>query len=269
MSGHSHWATIKHKKGAVDAKRGRLFSKLAKNIMIAARSGANPVDNLRLRYAIDSARAESMPKDSIERAIKKGAGELEGGQLEELTYEGIGPGGASILIEVLTDNRLRTQSEIRTIVDKRGGTLGKSGSISWKFDRKGILKFPRSLIGEDELYELAIEAGAENIATEEDQFVVSTKAAEFDKVREVLQKALDAKRPKKEKWKGGGDEDEKPVFSVARLEQIPQTLIPIDPAKAPLLLELISEIEDHEDVQNVASDFELPEELLKELMAKA
>ncbi len=269
MSGHSHWSSIKHKKGAADAKRGKLFSKLAKNIMVAARSGGgNPDDNLRLRYAIDAARAESMPKDSIERAVKKGSGELEGGQLEELTYEGIGPGGASLVIEVLTDNRNRTQSEIRTIVDKRGGTLGKSGSVSWKFDRKGVLKFPRSLVGEDELYELAIEAGAENISTEEDLYVVTSKAADFDKVRDVLQKALEAKRPKAEKWKGGG-EDEKPIFTEARLERIPQSTVPIDPAKAPLLLSLISELEDHEDVQNVASDFDLPDEVLKELLAKA
>src|SRR5215510_10584904 len=141
MAGHSHWASIKHKKGAADAKRGKLFSKLAKNIMVAARhGGGNPEDNLRLRYAIDTARAESMPKDSIERAVKKGIGELEGGQLEELTYEGIAPGGVSLVIEILTDNRNRASSELRTIFDKRGGTMGKAGSVSWKFERRGVLK---------------------------------------------------------------------------------------------------------------------------------
>lgn len=270
MSGHSHWASIKHKKGAADAKKGKLFSKLAKNIMIAARGGGgNPADNLRLRYAIDAARAVSMPKDSIERAVKKGTGELgAGATIEELIYEGIGPGGVSLLIEVLTDNRNRTSSELRAIFDKRGGTMGKSGSVSWKFERKGTLKFPKALIGEDELYEVAIEAGAENISTEEDGFVVTTKAADFDAVREALQKALEARRPKKDKWKGEDDE-EKPVFTHAALEHIPQVMVPVDPAKVPLLLTLVSEIEDHEDVQNVFSDFDIPEEVLKAALAKA
>jgi len=267
MSGHSHWSSIKHKKGAADAKKGKLFSKLAKIILIAARhGGGNPADNLRLRYAIDEARAQSMPKDSIERAIKKGIGELEGGALEELTYEGIGPGGASLLIDILTDNRNRASSELRTIVDKRGGTMGKAGSVSWKFERKGIIEFPKSLIGEDELYEIAIEAGAENIATEGDTFVVTTKAGDFDVVRSALQKVLEARLPKPDKKKG--DDEEKSIFTRCELDRIPQNMVPIDPAKVPALLNLLTELEDHEDVQKVYSDFDIPEDVLKEAMAK-
>src|SRR5262245_24533498 len=196
MAGHSHWSSIKHKKGAADAKRGKLFSKLAKNITVAARTGGgNPDDNLRLRYAMDKARAESMPKDSIERAVKKGTGELAGGQLEELVYEGIGPGGVSLILEALTDNRNRTSGELRSVFDKRGGSLGKSGSVAWKFDRKGVIRFPKTLIGEDELYAVAIDAGAENIASEDDQYVVTAKPLDCDGVRDARQTALEARRP--------------------------------------------------------------------------
>jgi YebC/PmpR family DNA-binding regulatory protein len=270
MSGHSHWASIRHKKGAVDAKRGKLFSKLAKNITVAARTGGgNPADNLRLRYAIDKAKAESMPKDSIDRAVKKGTGDLGGGSLEELVYEGIGPGGVSLIIDLLTDNRNRTSSELRSIFDKRGGSLGKSGSVSWKFDRKGVLSFPRALIGEEELYEAAIEAGAENIAVEDESYLVTTKPAEFDAVRSALQKVLEARRPKSTKHHGGDEEEGPPVFTRAELEWIPQATVPVDAAKAPLLLQLLSELEEHEDVQNVSSDFDLPEEVLKAALAKA
>jgi YebC/PmpR family DNA-binding regulatory protein len=265
MSGHSHWASIKHKKGAADAKKGKVFSKLAKNIMMAAKAGGNPDDNLRLRYAIDAAREVSMPKDSIERAIKKGTGELEGGSIEELTYEGIGPGGASLVIEVLTDNRNRTASELRTIIDKRGGTMGKAGSVSWKFDRKGIIEFPKTVIGEEELFEIAIEAGAENLATEDDRYVITSKASDFDAVRGTLQKALEARRPKPDPRKKV--EEEKPLFSRCELTRIPQNTIPIDASKAPALLALLTELEDHEDVQNIASDFELPDEVLKAVLA--
>lgn len=262
MAGHSHWASIKHRKGAADAKRGKLFSKLAKNITVAARhGGGNPADNLRLRYAIDKARADSMPKDSIERAIKKGTGDLEGGSLEELVYEGIAPGGVSLIIDVLTDNRNRTSSELRSIFDKRGGSLGKSGSVAWKFERKGVLRFARSLIGEDELYEAAVEAGAENIAVEEDSYLVTAKPADFDAVRAAIEKRLAARRPKPDKRRG--EEEEAPLFSRCELERIPMATVPVDAQRAPQLLTLLSELEDHEDVQNVSSDFEIPEEVLK------
>ncbi len=262
MACHSHWSSIRHKKGVVDARRGKLFSKLAKHITVAARTGGgNPADNLRLRYAIDDAKAESMPKDSIERAIKKGTGELEGASLEELVYEGIGPGGVSIMFDLLTDNRNRTSSEIRSIFEHRGGNLGKSGSVSWKFDRKGILAFPCRLIDEEKLYESAIEAGAENIAVEEDQYVVTTKPADFDAARGALQKLLETTRPKPDKKKG--EEDEGSVFTRAELCRIPITTVTVDPAKAPPLIDLLSELEEHDDVQNVYCDFELPEEALK------
>jgi YebC/PmpR family DNA-binding regulatory protein len=268
MSGHSHWASIKHKKGAEDAKKGKLFSKLAKNIMIAAKAGANPDDNLRLRYAIDAAKAVSMPKDSIERAVKKGSGELEGGNLEELSYEGIGPGGASLVVDVLTDNRNRIASEIRTIFDKRGGTMGKAGSVSWKFDRKGILEFSRQLIAEDELYEVGIEAGAENIAAESDFYVVTTKPADFEAVRQALLKVLEAKKPKAPESRKKSDEEEKPIFSRAELTRVPQNTVPIDPSKVPALLTLLNELEDHEDVQKVTCDFDIPEDVLRSALAK-
>jgi YebC/PmpR family DNA-binding regulatory protein len=266
MSGHSHWASIKHKKGAADAKKGKLFSKLAKNIMIAARSGANPADNLRLRYAIDAGRAVSMPKDSIERAIKKGSGDLDGSSLEELSYEGIGPGGASLVIDVLTDNTNRTASELRAIFDKRGGTMGKKGSVSWKFDLKGIFEFPTTLIGEEELYEIAIEAGAENVSTEGDHYVVTAKRTDFDAVRAALSKALEPRMPKAEKKKG--EDEEKPVFSRCELDRVPQATVPIDPAKVPALLTLLTELEDHEDVQKVSSDFDIPDDVLKAAAGK-
>ena len=163
MAGHSHWKSIKHKKGAADAKRGKVFSKLAKLITVAARhGGGNPADNLRLRYAIDKARAESMPKDSVERAVKKGTGELQGAELVELTYEGIGPGGISLIVEVLTDNRNRTGGEIRNILERRGGALGKANSVLWKFDRKGILEVSSALTPRARdvfLYEITVERG--------------------------------------------------------------------------------------------------------------
>ncbi len=262
MAGHSHWASIRHKKGVVDARRGKLFSKLAKHITVAARNGGgNPADNLRLRYAIDDAKAESMPKDSIERAIKKGTGELEGAALEELVYEGIGPGGVSIMLDLLTDNRNRTSSEIRSIFEHRGGNLGKTGSVSWKFERKGILVFPCRLIGEERLYEAAIEAGAENIAVEEDQYIVTSKPADFDAARGVLQNLLEGLRPKPDKKKG--EEEGGSVFTRAELGRIPINTIMVDPAKAPALLDLLNELEEHDDVQHVYCDFELPEEAVK------
>ena len=264
MAGHSHWSSIKHKKGAADAKKGKLFSKLAKNIMVAARKGGgNPDDNLRLRYAIDKARAESMPKDSIERAIKKGTGDLEGGSLEELVYEGIGPGGVSLILEVLTDNRNRTSSELRAVFDKRGGRLGSSGSVAWKFERKGVIRLPRGLLTEEELYEVGIEAGAENIAAEEDGFQVTTKPADLDAVRAALEKALAARQPPPAKRHGAEEERPSPLRH-CELERIPLVTVPVDAHKAPQLLQLLSELEEHEDVQNVSSDFELPEEILKE-----
>jgi YebC/PmpR family DNA-binding regulatory protein len=266
MAGHSHWKSIKHKKGAADARRGKLFSKLAKYIMVAARNGGgNPADNLPLRYAIDKARAESMPKDSIERAIKKGTGELQGETLHELVYEGIAPGGTALVIEVLTDNRNRTGGEIRNLLEKRGGSLGKTNSVLWKFEHKGVFGLSKDEVEEDEILEVALDAGADNIEEEEDSYMVYTGAEQFDKVRTALQTLVEKKRGKPEKrW--GEAEDERPCFTRDERVYLTQNPVPIDaPAKARQVLDLLSEIEDHDDVQNVFSDFDIPDEVLHQL----
>lgn len=265
MSGHSHWASIRHKKGAVDAKRGKLFSQLAKNIMVAARTGGgNPNDNLRLRYAIEKARAESMPKDSIERAVKKGTGELEGGHVEELIYECIGPGGISFIIEVLTDNRNRTAGELRSLIETHGGTMGKSGSVAWKFDKKGVLELPVSALSEEEMIEVALNAGAENMVVQGDRYQVTTLPEDLDKVRDAIHQAVVSKRPKAAKKPWGQEEEEAPVFSrqeVAWIEKVP---IPLAGDKARAVLNLFADLEEHEDVQNLWSDVDIPEEILQE-----
>jgi YebC/PmpR family DNA-binding regulatory protein len=265
MAGHSHWKSIKHKKGAADARRGKVFSKLAKYIMVAARNGGgNPADNLRLRYAIDKARSESMPKDSIERAIKKGTGELQGIELAELVYEGIGPGGISLIIEVLTDNRNRTGGEIRNILEKRGASLGKANSVLWKFDRKGVLGISGVDATEEEVFEGAIEAGADNVEAEEGDFLIYTKVEDFEGVRSGLQDLIQRKRQKPEK-KWGDVEDERPYFTRNEVVYIPQGTVQLEGDRAKQVLSLLSDIEEHEDVQNVFSDFDIPEEMLEEL----
>ncbi len=264
MAGHSKWANIKHKKAAADNKRGKLFSKLAKHIMIAARNGGgNPVDNLKLRYCIERARAVSMPKDSIERAIKKGSGELEGGELAEITYEGITAGGASVIIEVVTDNRNRTGGEVRNLLEKRGGSLGKTGSVTWKFDRAGVLELDKSALEEEELFEVVIDAGAEDLKTEGDVYQVITTPDALETVREAIEKLDNEKNPKKEKaW--GEDDDAAPLFSKFELDWIPQNLIPLDVDTGKKVLDVLNILEDHDDVQNVYCDADLPEELFQE-----
>jgi YebC/PmpR family DNA-binding regulatory protein len=189
MSGHNKWSTIKHKKGAADAKRGKIFTKLIKEISIAAKiGGSDPGGNPRLRTAIDKAKAENMPKDNIERAIKKGAGEMEGVNYEETTYEGYGPGGVAVLVEVMTDNRNRTVSDVRSIFSKCNGNMGESGCVSWMFDKKGLIVFSKDTDFE-KLFEAALEAGAEDVADEEDQIEVMTDPANFIEVREILEDA--------------------------------------------------------------------------------
>ena len=267
MAGHSHWKSIKHKKGAADARRGKVFSKLAKYIMVAARNGGgNPADNLRLRYAIDKARSESMPKDSIERAIKKGTGELQGIELAELVYEGIGPGGISLIIEVLTDNRNRTGGEIRNILEKRGASLGKANSVLWKFDRKGVLGISGVDASEEEVFEAAIEAGADNVEAEEGSFLVYTKVEDFESVRSSLQGLIQRKREKPDK-KWGDVEDERPLFTRNEVVYLPQGTVQLEGDRAKQVLSLLGDIEEHEDVQNVFSDFDISEEMLEELSA--
>jgi YebC/PmpR family DNA-binding regulatory protein len=264
MAGHSHWANIKNKKAAIDAKRGKVFSKFAKHIMIAARNGGgNPAENLKLRYAIERARAESMPKDSIERAIKKGTGELEGGELAEMTYEGIGPGGMSLILEIVTDNRHRTSGEIRNLIEKRGGSLGKAGSVTWKFSRVGILELARSAFAEDELFEAATEAGADDFSAQEECYRITTSPDALESVREAIQKLHDRKVPKAPKaW--GAEDDTQPLFSRHEVLWQPQNPLPLEGEKGRAALQLLNLLEDHDDVQNVYSDADFPEELLKD-----
>ena len=264
MAGHSHWKSIKHKKGAADAKRGKVFSKMAKFIMLAARQGGgDPRDNLRLRYAIDRARAESMPKDSIERAVKKGTGELQGEELSELVYEGIGADGVSFIIEAVTDNRNRTGGEMRNMLEKRGGSLGKSNSVLWKFERKGLLGVADDRCSEEELFEVAIEAGAEDIVHEEDTFTVSSRVEEFEAVREAVQGLLESKMSGEKKW--GEEQDERPLFTRSEFVYVPQNPISIGADRAKQVLDLFGDLEDHDDVQQVFSDFDIAADVIEQI----
>jgi YebC/PmpR family DNA-binding regulatory protein len=271
MAGHSKWANIKHRKGAADARKSKLFSKLAKYILVAARNGGgNPQENLKLRYAIEKARAASMPKDSIERAIKKGTGALQGEGLTEITYEGIGPEGISVIIEVLTDNRNRTGGEVRNLLEKRGGQLTKSNSVMWKFERKGVLGISKEDVGEEELFEHAIEAGADNIEDTGPVFEVYTCPDEFDRVRADLQSFLEGKRGAGAQKRWGESEDTRPIFTRTDLVYVPQNpLVITDVQKARAALTFLEDIEDHEDVQGVFSDLEVPDAVLEAMSVES
>src|SRR3974377_2058623 len=189
MSGHSHWATIKHKKGAIDAKRGKLWSKLSRAIIIAARhGGGDPTMNLKLRYAIDKAREVSMPKDNIERAIKRGTGDMEGQVFEELTYEGIGPGGVALLVDVVTDNRNRTNGEIRKVFERHGGKMGSAGNVAFLFERKGVFGIDAAAVAENKLMEIALEAGADDLKRSGSTFDITCDPGAFNQVQEALKK---------------------------------------------------------------------------------
>lgn len=244
MSGHSKWSTIKRKKGAADAKRGKIFTKLIKEITIAARiGGGDPGGNPRLRRAIDAAKAQNMPHDNIDRAIKKGTGELEGVTYEELLYEGVGPEGALFLIEVMTDNRNRTAAEIRKIFDKNGGQLGGSGSAAWAFEQRGVIKVPLAAATEEQLFEVAVGAGAEDLEAVGETWVIYTPRNDLDAVA----KALEAEDVQVEE---------------ANLAYIPTTPKEVDGDGAQKLVALYDALDDHDDVQNVYSDFELSEAAL-------
>ncbi|MGD8383610.1 MAG: YebC/PmpR family DNA-binding transcriptional regulator, partial [Syntrophobacterales bacterium] len=187
MSGHSKWHSIRHKKGATDAKRGKIFSRLNKELMVAARlGGGDPAANPRLRQAIATAKSENMPKDNIERAIKKGTGELEGVNYEEYMYEGYAPGGVALLIEVMTDNKNRAAADIRYVFNKRGGSLGEAGCVAWMFEKKGLIVFEQNQVAEDEVLEVALEAGADDVITAEDQYEVHTELAMFESVKQAF-----------------------------------------------------------------------------------
>ncbi len=242
MSGHSKWHTIKHKKGALDAKRGKVFTKLIKEITVAARTGGTgDIDaNARLRKAVTDAKAANMPNDTIDRAIKRGTGELEGVNYEEITYEGYGIGGVAVLIETMTDNRNRTVAELRHLFSKNGGNLGEAGSVAWMFDKKGYIVIDKEAKNEDELFEIALEAGAEDMQDDGDAFEILTAPENFDDVNEAV--------------KSAGIEPQ-----VAEVSMIPQNYIHLEDADAAQMLKLFEAIEDHDDVQNVYANFDIDE----------
>jgi YebC/PmpR family DNA-binding regulatory protein len=241
MSGHSKWHSIKHKKGALDAKRGKLFTKFIKEITVAARSGGgDPDGNARLRKAILDAKAGNMPNDTIERAIRRGTGEEEGVNYEEITYEGYGPGGVALLIEAMTDNRNRTVAEIRHLFSKYGGNLGESGSVGWMFEKKGYIVVDKGAMAEDELFELAIDAGAEDLRDDEENFEIITSQEKFEGVLSALKPA--------------GIEPQ-----VSEITMVPQNYIKLEGQEARQMLKLMEALEDHDDVQKVSANFDISE----------
>ena len=241
MSGHSKWHSIKHKKGALDAKRGKLFTKFIKEITVAARSGGgDPEGNARLRKAIADAKAGNMPNDTIDRAIRRGTGEEEGVNYEEITYEGYGPGGVALLIQSMTDNRNRTVAEIRHLFSKNGGNLGESGSVGWMFDKKGYIVVDKAAKSEEELFELAIDAGADDLRDDEDTFEILTSPDAFEGVLAAV--------------KAAGIEPQ-----AAEVEMVPQNYIRLEGADARQMLKLMEALEDHDDVQKVSANFDISE----------
>jgi YebC/PmpR family DNA-binding regulatory protein len=248
MSGHSKWSTIRHKKGAADAKRGKIFTKLIKEVITAARmGGGDPSANPRLRAAILAAKAENMPKDNIDRAIKKGTGELDGVAYEEINYEGYGPGGVAVLVDIMTDNRNRAASEVRHIFSRNGGNLGEAGCVAWMFSKKGIIVFNKDKVSEDQLMEVALDAGAEDVKDQEDQFEVTTSLEDFNSVKAAFDE------------KGFG-------YEIAEISMVPQTTVAIDDEKvAQQLLRLMDALEDSDDVQNAYANFDIPDEILNKM----
>lgn len=245
MSGHSKWSTIKHKKAAKDARKGKLFTKLIKEITVAARMGGGDINaNPRLRTAVLTARANSMPGDNIERAIKKGTGELAGVTYEEIQYEGYGPGGAAILAQVVTDNKNRTVSEIRRLFTKHGGNLGETGCVAWMFDKKGLITVEKSQVDEDRLVGLALDVGAEDVKADEGIFEVVTQPEDFEKVKERLEK-------------------EKIAIASGQITMVAKNTVTVDEKHVEQILKLTEELEDHDDVQNVSANFDIPSEYLE------
>jgi YebC/PmpR family DNA-binding regulatory protein len=247
MSGHSKWATIKRKKGAADAKRGKVFSRLIKEITVAARmGGGDPGGNPRLRTAVDAAKAENMPNDNIQRAIKRGTGEIEGVTYEESTYEAYGPGGVAILIEVMTDNKNRTVAEIRHLLGKGGGNMGESGSVAWMFHKKGTITIDKKVTTEENLMEVALEAGAEDIQDLGDCFEVTTDPGNY----EMVLNAIKAKNI--------------PTLNAA-IGMVAQNTVNLTGDPADKMLKLMENLEDHDDVQNVFANFDISEEEIEKL----
>src|SRR5438309_1928330 len=244
MSGHSKWATIKHKKGALDAKRGKIFTRLIKEISMAAKSGGDPDKNPRLRTAIQAAKAENMPADNIKRAVQRGTGELPGLTYEEFSLEGYGPGGVAVLVEISSDNRNRTVSEIRHAFSKNGGNMAEAGAVSWMFHKKGDIVVPKSAAKEDDLMNILLEAGAEDLRDDGENWEVLTAPSAFEAVLEAVKKA--------------GIEP-----ASASVAMIPQNYIKLEGAAATQMIRLLEAMEEHDDVQNVHSNFDIDQKLLE------
>ncbi len=249
MSGHSKWAGIKHKKAKVDAQRGKVFTKIIREITVAARvGGGDPGGNPRLRTAVLAAKAVNMPADNIDRAIKKGTGELEGVSYEEITYEGYGPAGVAVLVEVMTDNKNRTVGEIRKIFSRHGGNLGESGCVSFLFDKRGYILVDARKVDEDRLMSIALEAGADDMQQEEGNVAVTTHPKDFDRVRDAIVK-----------------NGIQPVS--AEITMLPKSTVKLDGKPAEQMLKLMEELEEHDDVQHVYANFDIPEEIMAALTA--
>jgi YebC/PmpR family DNA-binding regulatory protein len=248
MSGHSHWSGIKHKKAANDAKRGKLWSKIARMIIVAAKSGGgDPAANLTLRYAIDKAKAANMPKDTIEKAVKKGTGELGNITYEEVLYEGYAPGGVAIMVDGLTDNRTRTAPEIKKIFERRGGSLGAVGCVNWMFKKRGLITVKTSAIDEDALMEVALSSGADDMQNAGDLFEITCAPDAYDALKAAL-------------------EHSKIPLESAELAMMPVNTVPVtDPEIARRILALIEEFEDHDDVQEVYANFDIPDDILQKI----
>ncbi|HUI84838.1 MAG TPA: YebC/PmpR family DNA-binding transcriptional regulator [Candidatus Binatia bacterium] len=246
MSGHSKWATIKHKKGALDARRGKIFTRLIKEITIAAKSGGDPEKNPRLRTAVQAAKAENMPADNIKRAIQRGTGELPGVSYEEITFEGYGPGGVAILVEVSTDNRNRTVSEIRHAFTKNGGNMGEAGSVAWMFHKKGDIVIPKSAASEDDLMSLVLEAGAEDLKDDGDNWEILTDPSAYETVLQAVKQA--------------GIKPE-----VAEIGMVPQNYTKLEGQHANTMIRLLEALEEHDDVEHVYSNFDIDQKQLEEV----
>ncbi|HNV86763.1 MAG TPA: YebC/PmpR family DNA-binding transcriptional regulator [Candidatus Omnitrophota bacterium] len=247
MSGHSKWATIKHKKAAADAKRGKIFTKIIRELTVAAKSGGgSPESNPRLRVAIQTAKDNNMPQDNITRAIKKGTGELPGVSYEEVNYEGYGPAGVAVYVQVLTDNKNRAASEIRSIFDKRGGNMAGAGSVAWIFEKKGLIVVNKSKISEDQLMEIVLSAGAEDLTADGDLFEVTCVPQDFENVKKALA-------------------DKNIACESAEITMLPKNLVKVDSENAKQLLGLIEALEDHDDVQSVYNNADIPEDVMNEI----
>ena len=242
MSGHSKWHTIKHKKGALDAKRGKIFTKMIKEITVATKTGGSgdPDSNARLRKAISDAKAQNMPNDTIDRAVKRGLGEGEGSNYDEVTYEGYGPNGVAVMVEAMTDNRNRTVAEIRHIFSKNGGNMGESGSVGWMFDKKGYIVVDKSAKSEDELFEIAIEAGADDVQDDGDVWEILTAAENFDAVNDAIKNAGITPQ-------------------AAEISMIPQNYIHLEGSDANQMMKLYDALDDNDDVQKVYANFDIDE----------